>query len=566
MDENEEYLLYTTILRYAGRDVCKVEMPNGSTQGFYLSTNVEAKNQWLPFDGIISIANARPWFNKTNFHQIPKTDHLYRYGTEELKQLSQILENNQIPEGKEATTEEINKFLLDKNNQQSLESSQSWETTKEETAPTGITLECEGMAFYLEKNSWEKTIQCFFRNLEGQWAPCSGIGVRFDGSANPEQSPYQGEDIPEDLQGYGTEENWQTVRKLRKMPPHPGRHVTPDAINRTISLGKNSNGHELQYIQIRKEFLAEQKQNRANALRPSTPQEENLPPEAQFLPTNTKGHDYVVGDIHGCTEQLMKLLDHVRFDPEKDRVICSGDLTDRGPNNLEALSLLNEPWFFATKGNHDHTLQIVLEATLENPTPEKIREAASYLHSANGTDWILEELHNPESIPKFKNALAKLKNLPLILTVGHGQKKFHVAHASLSTGDAITTLLTDKEIEALQDRKTRLQNPEAVFEDRRVAHYESTNIPLGPARNTAKTFCGHTPFREVVEGLHTFIDTGAGHNSPDAGLTMIEPSTGLQIKALTQENHILIIQEAKTPKIIAISIKPEPKPELEFAS
>ena len=71
------------------------------------------------------------------------------------------------------------------------------------------------------------------------------------------------------------------------------------------------------------------------------------------LATNTLGRDFVVGDIHGHASKLMEQLDQLRFDIDKDRLICVGDLVDRGPESAQALALLNEPWFFSVLGNHE---------------------------------------------------------------------------------------------------------------------------------------------------------------------------------------------------------------------
>lgn len=68
---------------------------------------------------------------------------------------------------------------------------------------------------------------------------------------------------------------------------------------------------------------------------------------------NTEGRDFVVGDIHGCLDQLNAELDRIQFDKEKDRLFSVGDLVDRGPDNLECLQLVYEPWFFSVMGNHE---------------------------------------------------------------------------------------------------------------------------------------------------------------------------------------------------------------------
>lgn len=41
--------------------------------------------------------------------------------------------------------------------------------------------------------------------------------------------------------------------------------------------------------------------------------------------------DYAVGDIQGCLDPLLQLLETVAFDPEQDRLVAVGDLVNRGP-------------------------------------------------------------------------------------------------------------------------------------------------------------------------------------------------------------------------------------------
>lgn len=61
----------------------------------------------------------------------------------------------------------------------------------------------------------------------------------------------------------------------------------------------------------------------------------------------------VVGDIHGCWEELVALLDKARIGPD-DRVIAIGDVCDRGPASDRVLDLfLTRPRTFSIQGNHE---------------------------------------------------------------------------------------------------------------------------------------------------------------------------------------------------------------------
>jgi len=65
----------------------------------------------------------------------------------------------------------------------------------------------------------------------------------------------------------------------------------------------------------------------------------------------------VVGDLHGCYDELRDLLDKVGFNGS-DRVVCVGDLVTKGPKNREVLELfMSDPQFSAIIGNHDLALR-----------------------------------------------------------------------------------------------------------------------------------------------------------------------------------------------------------------
>lgn len=46
----------------------------------------------------------------------------------------------------------------------------------------------------------------------------------------------------------------------------------------------------------------------------------------------------IVGDIHGCYGQLLRLLEKVDFQEEEDRLVSLGDLMDRGEESYEVLT------------------------------------------------------------------------------------------------------------------------------------------------------------------------------------------------------------------------------------
>lgn len=63
---------------------------------------------------------------------------------------------------------------------------------------------------------------------------------------------------------------------------------------------------------------------------------------------------YVITDIHGCYDEMMKMLDEIQFS-QSDTLILAGDYIDRGPKSLEMLQWLEHmpDNVIALCGNHD---------------------------------------------------------------------------------------------------------------------------------------------------------------------------------------------------------------------
>lgn len=70
------------------------------------------------------------------------------------------------------------------------------------------------------------------------------------------------------------------------------------------------------------------------------------------------GRTIVVGDIHGCYDELMLLLEKAAFG-DADRVVSVGDLIVKGEKNRAVLDLfIDNDRFSAVLGNHDRALQL----------------------------------------------------------------------------------------------------------------------------------------------------------------------------------------------------------------
>src|SRR6185295_2676208 len=65
----------------------------------------------------------------------------------------------------------------------------------------------------------------------------------------------------------------------------------------------------------------------------------------------------VVGDIHGCFDELTDLLELIKLKSD-ERVIAVGDLITKGPKNREVLDLfISDSRFSSVVGNHDRRIR-----------------------------------------------------------------------------------------------------------------------------------------------------------------------------------------------------------------
>ncbi|HHP5647326.1 TPA: metallophosphoesterase [Klebsiella pneumoniae] len=124
----------------------------------------------------------------------------------------------------------------------------------------------------------------------------------------------------------------------------------------------------------------------------------------------------VCGDLHGCYTNLMNRLEVVGFDPAQDLLISVGDLIDRGTENVECLDLINQPWFRAVRGNHE---QMMLDAVMSAGSIQHwIQNGGSWFYNLDADQQILA-----------KSLVRKAAELPLIIEVEKGGKKFVICHA-----------------------------------------------------------------------------------------------------------------------------------------
>ena len=108
----------------------------------------------------------------------------------------------------------------------------------------------------------------------------------------------------------------------------------------------------------------------------------------------TLRHTYAIGDVQGCFDDLLRLLDKIDFDPVQDRLWFTGDLVNKGPNSLNILRFVKglRNSAITVLGNHD----LYLLAAAAGAVKDKKSDTIACILAAHDCDELLFWLrHQP---------------------------------------------------------------------------------------------------------------------------------------------------------------------------
>ncbi|GAB7360215.1 hypothetical protein MBLNU230_g7976t1 [Neophaeotheca triangularis] len=118
-----------------------------------------------------------------------------------------------------------------------------------------------------------------------------------------------------------------------------------------------------------------------------------------------------VGDIHGCKEELLRLMDKINFDSSRDHLVATGDVVTKGPDNKGVIDELIRLEAVSVRGNHeDSILELAskdVETTQEEPALDISNKHAKLLkHLKKHHLKYLQEMPLIYRIPALPKATA----------------------------------------------------------------------------------------------------------------------------------------------------------------
>jgi serine/threonine protein phosphatase 1 len=203
---------------------------------------------------------------------------------------------------------------------------------------------------------------------------------------------------------------------------------------------------------------------------------------------NTKGRDYIVGDIHGCFSKLRNYLGLIGFNPDAgDRLFSVGDLVDRGPESDLVLEWLDLPWFHAVQGNHE-------DMAIRWPNGHM----DSHIYSANGGSW---NIMNP---PDLQITIAdNLSRLPIAIEIQTLLGKIGIVHAHCPFDD------WDRFVSVLEDPTVSKNSLNSVVDSAMWSRSKIEQSDCTLVQGVRAVVVGHTPIEKVIVlGNTMHIDTG----------------------------------------------------------
>jgi bis(5'-nucleosyl)-tetraphosphatase (symmetrical) len=238
---------------------------------------------------------------------------------------------------------------------------------------------------------------------------------------------------------------------------------------------------------------------------------------------------YAIGDIQGCHDSFLRLLDTCAFEPAFDRLWLVGDLVNRGPHSLATLRHVKALGDAAITvlGNHDLYLLMVAEGV------EKRR----------GKDDTLDEIL---AAPDREELLDWLRRQPLC----HVEGDYCMVHAGLlPQWDAATARSLAGEVEQLlrgphyRDTLTHMWGSEPAVWSDDLAGWDRMRVIVNAM--TRMRFCS-------PEGVMEFRTKGEVADAPPGYLPWFEVPGRRSADAVLVTGHWSALGLRVEPRLLAL--------------
>lgn len=129
---------------------------------------------------------------------------------------------------------------------------------------------------------------------------------------------------------------------------------------------------------------------------------------------------FVIGDIHGCFQELQELIQDI--DRSTTRIICVGDLIDRGPQSEAVIDFIRSNNIECVKGNHEYmAIECLSDLIIYNDDPTNPKVLYNLYESDwfyNGGHDVLNQYKQNSSVQKLIDDIRWLGTLPLLIRTG----------------------------------------------------------------------------------------------------------------------------------------------------
>ncbi len=101
---------------------------------------------------------------------------------------------------------------------------------------------------------------------------------------------------------------------------------------------------------------------------------------------------WAIGDVQGCADELIELLERIQFNADRDQLWFVGDIVNRGPKSLQALRLVRSLTDNAVcvLGNHDLHLLAVALCNARIRKSDTIHDVLDARDRDQLIEWLLE--------------------------------------------------------------------------------------------------------------------------------------------------------------------------------